>query len=178
MGSLFAHANLWGSSVGFGAEYLAQDCESHCTERRRHQVGPVLSDPVPDGAVTLVSGGQRQVLWKEVKGLELWSHWDPQGCSQCHPGYQTLREREDAAGRSVWGTSYLRDCYVWRCCHHGAQTSSTRSLPGSTCMLRRRQVLLVTGVDLQSFPGNSLRTKDGKVTVPPELRLFPWSLQD
>lgn len=149
-------------------------------ERRRHQVGPVLCHPVLDVAVavTLVYGGHRQVLWKEVKGLKLWSHWDPQPCSHCHPGYQVLWERQDAAGRSVWGTSYLRDCYVWRCCCHGAQTSSTRSLPGSSCMLKRCQVLLVTGVDSQSFPGNSLRTKDGKVTVSPELRLLPCSLQD
>lgn len=59
-------------------------------ERWRHQGGPVLSHPVPDMAVTLVSGGHRQVLWKEVKGLELWSHWDPQPCSHCHPGCQVL----------------------------------------------------------------------------------------
>lgn len=147
-------------------------------ERRRHQVGPVLCHPVLDVAVavTLVSGGRYS--GRKLKDWSCGHTGIPQPCSHCHPGYQVLWERQDAAGRSVWGTSYLRDCYVWRCCCHDAQTSSTRSLPVSSCMLKRCQVLLVTRVDSQSFPGNSLRTKDGKVTVSPELRLLPCSLQD
>lgn len=91
-----SRAVQWGLELGT----LHRIASPIVAERRRHQVGPVLSDPVPDVAVTLVSGGQRQVLWKEVKGLELWSHWDPQDVPNVIQAIKSYgRERMQQAGQ-------------------------------------------------------------------------------